>query len=154
LDGRTLVMDLEGRTFRFPLSEEDAGLLKEGEPRGTLTLEGDRIYVPLGGLERVVVPVTAEDREFLTRGASAWRKARQAVYRFLTHSPSSEATQAGVLSPLVGTLLVMLVTLLTAVPLGVAAGVYLEEYGRKNWVTTVIEINISNLAGVPSILYG
>jgi phosphate transport system permease protein len=154
LDGRTLVMDLGGRTFRFPLSEEDAGLLKEGEPRGTLTLEGDRIYVPLGGLERVVVPVTQEDREFLTRGDGAWKKARQVVYRFLTHYPSSEATQAGVLSPLVGTLLVMLVTLLTAVPLGVAAGVYLEEYGRKNWLTTVIEINISNLAGVPSILYG
>jgi phosphate transport system permease protein len=42
----------------------------------------------------------------------------------------------------------------TAVPLGVAAGIYLEEYGRKNWLTTIIEINISNLAGIPSIIYG
>jgi phosphate transport system permease protein len=48
----------------------------------------------------------------------------------------------------------MVVTALTAVPLGVAAGVYLEEYGRKNWLTSLIEINISNLAGVPSIIYG
>jgi phosphate transport system permease protein len=55
---------------------------------------------------------------------------------------------------MVGTLLVMLVTALTAVPLGIAAGIYLEEYARKNWFTTIIEINISNLAGVPSILYG
>ena len=51
-------------------------------------------------------------------------------------------------------LIVMVVTTLTAVPLGVAAGVYLEEYGRKNWLTSLIEINISNLAGVPSIIYG
>ena len=48
----------------------------------------------------------------------------------------------------------MLVTAFFAVPLGVAAGVYLEEYAPKNWVTDVIEINITNLAGVPSIVYG
>ena len=48
----------------------------------------------------------------------------------------------------------MLVTAFTAVPLGIAAGVYLEEYARKNWLTNLIEINIANLAGVPSIIYG
>ena len=48
----------------------------------------------------------------------------------------------------------MLTTAFFAVPLGVAAGVYLEEYAPKNWVTDVIEINITNLAGVPSIVYG
>ena len=48
----------------------------------------------------------------------------------------------------------MLVTAVVAVPLGVAAGVYLEEYAPKNWVTDIIEINITNLAGVPSIVYG
>ena len=55
---------------------------------------------------------------------------------------------------MVGSLCVMLVTFLAAVPLGVAAAVYLEEYARKNWLTDLIEINISNLAGVPSITYG
>jgi phosphate transport system permease protein len=54
----------------------------------------------------------------------------------------------------VGTTVVMFVTALTAVPLGVAAGVYLEEYAPKNWLTAIIEINIANLAGVPSIIYG
>jgi len=49
---------------------------------------------------------------------------------------------------------VMLVTALTAVPLGVAAAVYLEEYAPKNWMTAIIEINVTNLAGVPSIVYG
>jgi phosphate transport system permease protein len=48
----------------------------------------------------------------------------------------------------------MLVTFFTAVPLGVAAAVYLEEYAKKNWITWLIEVNISNLAGVPSITYG
>lgn len=48
----------------------------------------------------------------------------------------------------------MLVTMLAAVPLGVASGIYLEEYSRKNWVSDIIEINVTNLAGVPSIIYG
>ena len=74
--------------------------------------------------------------------------------QFLTSYPSRFAARAGILSSWVGTLLIMLVTACAAVPLGVAAGVYLEEYGRKNWVTSIIEINIANLAGVPSIIYG
>ncbi|MSR59046.1 MAG: phosphate ABC transporter permease PstA [Planctomycetaceae bacterium] len=75
-------------------------------------------------------------------------------WQFLTSFPSRHPEQAGILSPLVGTVLLMLVTISLAVPLGVAAGVYLEEYGHKNWLTTVIEVNIANLAGVPSIIYG
>jgi phosphate transport system permease protein len=75
-------------------------------------------------------------------------------WTFLTSFPSRFAARAGILSSWVGTLLIMLVTASTAVPLGVAAGVYLEEYARKNWLTNLIEINIANLAGVPSIIYG
>ncbi|BAL25370.1 phosphate ABC transporter permease PstA [Azoarcus sp. KH32C] len=73
---------------------------------------------------------------------------------FFTNFPSRRASQAGILSAWVGSLLVMLVTAISAVPLGVAAGVYLEEYARKNIVTDIIEINVTNLAGVPSIVYG
>ncbi len=73
---------------------------------------------------------------------------------FFTNFPSRRPAQAGILSAWVGSTLVMLVTAFFAVPLGVAAGVYLEEYAAKNWVTDVIEINITNLAGVPSIVYG
>lgn len=75
-------------------------------------------------------------------------------WQFLTSFPSRRAANAGVLAAWVGSLLLMLVTISLAVPLGVAAGVYLEEYARKNWLTTIIEINIANLAGVPSIIYG
>jgi phosphate transport system permease protein len=73
---------------------------------------------------------------------------------FFTSFPSRFASRAGILSAWVGTILVMIVTAFTAVPLGVAAGIYLEEYAPKNWLTAIIEINIANLAGVPSIVYG
>lgn len=73
---------------------------------------------------------------------------------FLTSYPSRRPSQSGILSAWVGTCLVMLVTTAVAVPLGIAAGVYLEEHARQNFLTDIIEINISNLAGVPSIIYG
>jgi phosphate transport system permease protein len=73
---------------------------------------------------------------------------------FFTSFPSRLADKAGILSAWVGSLLVMLVTASTAIPLGIAAGVYLEEYAPKNWFTAIIEINVMNLAGVPSIIYG
>lgn len=74
--------------------------------------------------------------------------------QFFSDFPSRRAGSAGLLSAWVGSLLVMLVTFLTAVPMGVAAGLYLEEYAPKNWFSDLIEINVSNLAGVPSIIYG
>ena len=73
---------------------------------------------------------------------------------FLSEYPSRRAARAGLLSAWVGSVLVMTVTFITAVPMGVAAGLYLEEYAPKNWFTDIIEINVSNLAGVPSIVYG
>jgi phosphate transport system permease protein len=75
-------------------------------------------------------------------------------YDFLVSFPSRRPENAGILSAWVGTTLVMIVTALLAVPLGVAAGLYLEEYAPKNWLTRLIEINVTNLAGVPSIVYG
>jgi len=73
---------------------------------------------------------------------------------FFTSFPSRRAGQAGILSAWVGTLLVMTVTAVIGIPLGVAAATYLEEYAPKNKITALIEINVTNLAGVPSIVYG
>ncbi|RNC73325.1 MAG: phosphate ABC transporter permease PstA [Desulfuromonadales bacterium] len=73
---------------------------------------------------------------------------------FFTSFPSRMAEEAGILSAWVGSVLVMVVTACAAVPLGVAAAIYLEEYAPKNWMTAIIEINVTNLAGVPSIVYG
>jgi len=75
-------------------------------------------------------------------------------WKFLTSFPSRKAENAGILSAAVGTSLVMLVTMVAALPVGVAAAIYLEEYAPRNWFTSVIEINVTNLAGVPSIVYG
>ncbi|NEO69236.1 phosphate ABC transporter permease PstA [Moorena sp. SIO3H5] len=73
---------------------------------------------------------------------------------FFTSFPSRRAEKAGIMSAWVGTSLIMLVTALAAVPIGVASGIYLEEYSRKNLLADFIEINVTNLAGVPSIVYG
>jgi phosphate transport system permease protein len=73
---------------------------------------------------------------------------------FLTSFPSRKAERAGILSAWVGTSLIMLTTAAVSMPVGVAAAIYLEEYAPKNWVTAIIEINVTNLAGVPSIIYG
>jgi phosphate transport system permease protein len=74
--------------------------------------------------------------------------------QFLTSFPSRRPEEAGILSAWVGTTLVMITTAVLAIPLGVGAGIYLEEYAPRNFLTSVIEINVTNLAGVPSIIYG
>jgi phosphate transport system permease protein len=75
-------------------------------------------------------------------------------WQFLTSFPSRKPEEAGILSAWVGTVWLMVLTALTAFPLGVMTGIYLEEYAKKNRLTAAIEINIANLAGVPSIIYG
>jgi phosphate transport system permease protein len=86
--------------------------------------------------------------DLVTDGASRFG------WDFFTNFPSRHAERAGILGAWVGTSLIMLVTALCAVPVGVAAAIYLEEYAPKNWFTAIIEINVTNLAGVPSIVYG
>jgi phosphate transport system permease protein len=73
---------------------------------------------------------------------------------FFTSFPASSAAEAGILSAWVGSILVIITTALIAIPIGVMAGVYLEEYAGKNAVTEAIEVTVNNLAGVPSIIYG
>jgi len=110
----------------------------------------DGVFGILGLLATFIglITLTALILDLATAGGS------RLSWQFFTSFPSRFPSQAGILSAWVGTALVMLVTALTAVPIGVAAGVYLEEYARKNWLTVLIEINIANLAGVPSIVYG
>lgn len=79
---------------------------------------------------------------------------RRLSWEFLTSFPSRFAENAGILSALVGTLWVISLTALFAFPIGVGAAIYLEEYAPKNRLTQLIEINIANLAGVPSVIYG
>lgn len=75
-------------------------------------------------------------------------------WQFLTSFPSRFPEKAGILSALVGSLYVIGLTAIFALPLGVGAAVYLEEYAPKSWLTSLLNINIANLAGTPSIVYG
>ncbi len=73
---------------------------------------------------------------------------------FIRDYPSSDAADSGIWPALLGSLWLLGITALVSVPLGIGAAIYLEEYATDNWLTRIVEINISNLAGVPSIIYG
>lgn len=73
---------------------------------------------------------------------------------FLTGYPSRRAEQAGILPGVVGSLYLILLTIGLALPVGVGAAIYLEEFGHRRRLARIIEVNIANLAGVPSIIYG
>lgn len=75
-------------------------------------------------------------------------------WEFITGSLSRHPDQSGIFPAIVGTILIMLLTAVIAIPIGVGAGIYLEEYGKNNRFASFLEINIANLAGVPSIIYG
>ena len=75
-------------------------------------------------------------------------------WAFITDLPSRKAEKSGIWTPLMGSIWILVLTAIISFPLSVAAGVYLEEYAKKNRLSALLEINISNLAGVPSIIYG
>jgi phosphate transport system permease protein len=79
---------------------------------------------------------------------------RAMASRFFTSGDSREAESAGIRAAFVGSLLTIAVTLLLSLPLGVAAAIYLEEFAPRNRLTRLIEVNINNLAAVPSIIFG
>lgn len=103
-----------------------------------------------------IVPVTLDEKQV------AWLetlKAKGAITsgfttNFFTNGDSREPENAGIRGALIGSILTILVTLGVALPLGVAAALYLEEFASKNRLTDIIEVNINNLAAVPSIIFG
>lgn len=87
-------------------------------------------------------------------GDLLWRGAAHLSWDFLTSFPSRMPERAGIKAALAGSLWLMVLTMLVATPVGFASAIYLEEYSRRGRLSTFIEINIANLAGVPSIIYG
>ncbi|MGB7784806.1 MAG: phosphate ABC transporter permease PstA [Salinimicrobium sp.] len=73
---------------------------------------------------------------------------------FITSLPSRKAERAGIWTALMGSVWILVLTTIIALPVGIAAAIYLEEYAKQNKLSSILEINISNLAGVPSIIYG
>ncbi len=109
-----------------------------------------RVVLQLALLFTVVI-LAALLVQVLTLG---WETLATRLGDFLTAESRSRAKEAGVFQGLRGTLWIGVVTTLVAFPLGISAAVYLEEYAPKNRMTRFIELNIRNLAGVPSVVYG
>ncbi len=105
-------------------------------------------YNVLGdGLPRLI-PCTAQE------AFPFFRCDLSVTVKFLTSFPSRRPQDAGIASALVGSVYMIGVMMLIALPIGIGAGIYLEEYAPKNRLTNLIQISLANLAGVPSIIYG
>ena len=128
------------------------------------TLASDAEFQPRLSLRRkigaifAVLTVVAMAVGLLTLGALIVDVVRDGwpvlSWDFIRNFPSRRASEAGIRSALVGTVYMMLLVAVISFPLGVSAAVYLEEFAPKNRLTSFIELNISNLAAVPSIVYG
>ncbi len=124
------------------------GLTKRGADRKGKIIEG--ILVGLLGLSLLVLLTLIVD--LLTSSWSVWTT-RPGDF-LTTNLNSQSAAQAGVGQAIRGTLILCGIVILVAFPLGIACAVYLEEYAGRSWFAKIIRINVRNLAGVPSIVYG
>ncbi len=91
---------------------------------------------------------------FIFIGSILFEGLERLDWSFLTSLPSRNPEDSGILTAWHGTIWVLVLTTIFAFPLGVGAGIYLEEYGKNNWLNRFLDINIANLAGVPSVIYG
>ncbi len=96
----------------------------------------------------------AENKHIAERGLRTDQSPTGILLYFLSNSPSTLPQDAGIAPALVGSIWLGLITILFAVPIGVGAALYLEEYRTEGWLAKIIQININNLAGVPSVVFG
>ena len=128
-------------TFDFLASGRVDGYLKDRVTR--LSIANDK-------------KISVEQLDLVDQMRTAGVLGKKFNIAFITGADSSDARPeaAGMGVSMVGSLMMMLVVLTLALPIGVAASIYLEEFAPKNWITDIIEVNISNLAAVPSIVFG
>ena len=99
------------------------------------------ILIGVAGLAALLIDVLIDGLGFLN-------------WKFLTSYASRKPLESGILAPMAGTVWIVGLTAIFTVPVGIGTAIYLEEFARKNRLTRLIELNISNLAGVPSVIYG
>ena len=99
------------------------------------------ILIGVAGLAALLIDVLIDGLDFLN-------------WKFLTNYASRKPLESGILAPMAGTVWIVGLTAIFTVPVGIGTAIYLEEFARKNRLTRLIELNISNLAGVPSVIYG
>jgi phosphate transport system permease protein len=130
-------------------------------PAETITAPSTAGNAPDGGWTIMTFDVPEGDRKIGDR-ETVWLEQvrdlgiveRSFAWNFFTNGDSREAELAGIFGSLIGSLLVMFVTVALALPIGVCAAIYLEEFAPKNRITEIIEVNINNLAAVPSVIFG
>jgi len=112
-------------------------------------------------LEALILETVETDRNIsnyqialLTHLQDQGRIIRKFNFDLLSRSDSTYPELAGAAAAIAGSILTMLVTAIFAIPIGILAAIYLEEFARKNWLTGIIQVNINNLAAVPSIIFG
>ena len=123
-------------------------------PRVSMWLKADDDIDTFFKLETVTSRVSEKQMAFVEQLRADDRIRTSFNSTFLTHSDSREPEQAGIRGALLGSFWTLLVTLLISLPVGIAAAIYLEEFAPQNKLTDFIEININNLAAVPSIVFG
>jgi phosphate transport system permease protein len=146
---REAFMQARLRVLDSQMREELAGAPTE-EAREKIRKEYERFRAK----EQANLEVTAREIAALEKYIRPNTSAAALLIYFFTHGPSHVPQDAGILPALLGSLFLGLITLATAVPLGVGAAIYLEEYRSTSWLARVIQVNINNLAGVPSVMYG
>jgi phosphate transport system permease protein len=178
-DMRAKIADLQQRHASAGTSEKlttdmpsvliaiNGGVIKATSVGGD-RIEGD-VLIPLGSTagaapgqwQQIIVSKPESSRKIRDQSIAVLEelKAKGLVrsvpnLSFFEQGDSREPELAGVLGALVGSALTMLVTLVLCLPVGVLAAIYLEEFAPKNWLTHLVEVNINNLAAVPSIVFG
>ena len=129
---------------------------------GDVILPLQSVNPALPGDWQIVTYVTPESNRRLSDRSVTWLerlKERGVIERtfnwsFFSSGDSREPELAGIRGALVGSMLTLFVTLALCLPIGVAGAIYLEEFAPKNWATEIVEVNINNLAAVPSIVFG
>jgi phosphate transport system permease protein len=111
-------------------------------------------YKKLRAEKSAELDITVQELLNKIKGMREDTSAGALLANFLTAGPSDQPQDAGILPALLGSLFLMGITIAIAVPLGVGAAIYLEEYRSTSWFAQVIQVNINNLAGVPSVMYG
>lgn len=151
----TLLIAINGGIVKATSVKDDR---IEGE---VLVPLADTDEAPSGKWRQLVLETSESSRKLNDRSIAYLEKLRQAGvvelvpnFAFFTTGDSREPELAGVLGALTGSALTMLVTLALCLPIGILAAIYLEEFAPKNRLTTIIEVNINNLAAVPSIVFG
>jgi len=130
-----------------------------GSQESLWVLADDRVDLLMKGridrdLPEDVRGLTDQELAWIDRLVADGRLEKRFNRSFFTHGDSREPEQAGVWGAVSGSVLTLFVTLLLAFPIGVAAAIYLEEFAPQNRLTDLIEVNINNLAAVPSIVFG